>query len=145
MIGASTTHAVSVDTGTTYIQTAKIKELSPPEESRSTSEDAYLDNADIYKEFVAGMIDAGELSLTLKWDSSDVGQVALDAAFEGTGSIMGRITLPVDVEKGHSTPATFSYSGVVTGRGVAIPKEETITRNYKIKLSGKPDWVQGAA
>lgn len=144
MIGATTTHQVSIDGGTTYIQTAKIKELSAPEESRSTSEDAYLDNADKYKEFVAGMIDSGELDITLKWDQTDVGQVAIDSAFEGTGTIMGRITLPIDTDAGHSTPSTFEYTGVVTGRGIAIPKEETITRNYKIKISGQPTWTAGA-
>lgn len=132
MIGASTTHEVSTDGGGTWIQTAKIKELSPPEESRATSEDAYLDAADIYKEFVSGMIDAGELSLTLKWNAADVGQVALDTAFEGDGEMMGRITFP--------DGDTFTYDGVMSGRGMAIPKEETITRNYKMKITGKPTW-----
>ena len=139
MIGATTTHEVSTDAtgvadvGATWINTAFIKDLTAPEESRDTSEDAYLDNADKYKEYVAGMVDGGEVSVVLKWDRTDVGQVALNAAFDGDGSIYGRINLP-------SSSATFTYKAVVTGRGVEIPKNETITQSFKLKVTGAPAW-----
>ena len=139
MIGATTTHEVSTDAtsvtdvGATWINTAFIKDLTAPEESRDTSEDAYLDNDDAYKEFVAGMKDGGELSIVLKWNRADVGQVALNAAFDGDGNIYGRINFP-------SSSAVFTYKGVVTGRGVEIPKNETITQSFKIKVTGAPAW-----
>lgn len=133
MIGAGTIHEVSIDDGTTWINTAKLKDISPPEESRAASEDSYLDNVDKYKEYVSGMIDAGEVQITLKWDKIDVGQVALNAAFEGDGYVMGRITLP--------DSSTFTYTAALTGRGIAIPKEETVTRSYTMKVSGKPTWA----
>lgn len=138
-IGAGSIHEVSTDATSvtdglaTWINTAKLKDLGAPEESRDTSEDAYIDEVSGYKEFVAGMVDAGEMALTLKWDEADVGQVALNAAFEGDGQIYGRITF--------TTGAKFTYYGLVTGRGIEIPKNETITRTYKIKLSSKPDWT----
>ena len=99
--------------------------------SRDTSEDSFLDSAEIYKEFVAGMIDAGELSLTLKWNKADTGQVALLAAFDaGDGIVYGKITFPDNT--------TYTYVGVVTGAGKEVPKNETITQSFKIKISGKP-------
>lgn len=139
-IGAGTTHSVSTDAtsvedaSATWINTAKIKDMSAPEESRSTSEDSYIDEESGYSEFVSGMKDAGEMSLTLKWNETDVGQVALNNAFESTdGDIYGRITF--------KSGTTFTYKGVLTGRGIEIPKNETITRTYKVKISGAPKWV----
>ncbi len=137
MIGATTKHALSGDDGVSYaVDTVKIKELGFPEMTRDTSEDSYLDSAEIYKEFVAGMIDAGEMSLTFKWDIADAGQVALMAAFDAAdGSVKGQITFP-DL-------TTYTYVGVVTGAGKEVPKNETITQSFKIKISGKP--VEAAA
>ena len=137
MIGATTSHSLSGDDGLTYaVNTVKIKEISFPEMSRDTSEDSYLDSAEIFKEFVAGMIDAGELSLTFKWDFGDAGQTQLLAAInDANGTVMGRITFPDGV--------TYTYVGVVTSAGKEIPKNETITQAFKIKISGKP--VEAAA
>ena len=141
MIGATTTHEVSADAtdvsdgAATWINTANIKDLTMAEESRDTSEDAYLDNADKYKEFVAGMVDGGEVGVVLKWDKADVGQVALNAAFDGDGKIYGRINFPA------ASGAIFTYKAVVTGRGVEIPKNETITQSFKLKVTGAPAWT----
>ena len=132
MIGATTQHSLSNDDGATYaVNTAKIKELTFPEMSRDTSEDSYLDSAEIFKEFVAGMIDAGEMSLVLKWNIADVGQVLLMAAFESAdGTVYGQIKFPDN--------STYTYVGVLTGAGKEVPKNETITQSFKIKISGKP-------
>ena len=131
MIGATTSHALSDDDGATHaVNTANIKELTAPEMSRDTSEDSYLDAADKYKEYVGGMVDGGELGLVLKWDIADVGQVALAAAFDGDGIVKGQITFP--------DSSTFTYVGVVVGMGFEIPKNETITQSFKIKITGKP-------
>ena len=131
MIGATTTHSLSSDQGATYtVDTANIKDLTAPEMSRDTSEDSYLDAADKYKEYVGGMIDGGELSLVLKWDIADAGQIALSAAFDGDGLVYGRITFPDN--------STFTYMAIVTGRGMEIPKNETITQSFKLKITGKP-------
>ena len=131
--GASAATVLAAIAADTFINTAKIKDMSTPEESRETSEDSYIDETSGFKEFVAGMKDAGEMSITLKWNEGDVGQVALNTAFEGDGTIFGQITF--------TTGAKFTYYGVVTGRGLEVPKNETITRTYKIKLSGKPEWT----
>lgn len=136
MIGATTTHILSTDEGTTYtVGTANIKDLTFPEMARDTSEDSYLDAADKYKEFVAGMIDGGEMSLVLKWNMADTGQVQMMSAFEGDGNIWGQIKFPDN--------STYSYKGVVTGAGKEVPKNETITQSFKVKITGKP--VEAAA
>lgn len=142
-IGATTTHEVSIDalgvdasavTAATWINTAKIKDLTFPEETRETSEDSYLDSPDGYKEFVAGMIDGGEVGLVLKWNLADVGQIAINDKFSPAtdGIIYGRMTFP--------NGSTFVYKAVLTGRGVEVPKNETITQSFKLKVSGKPAW-----
>ena len=142
-IGAGTIHGVvaagalvdvaAAITADTFVNTAKIKDFGTPEESRDTSEDSYIDEVSGYKEFVAGMKDAGEMSLTLKWNQAEAGQVVLNTAFDGDGEVYGQITF--------TTGAKFTYKGVVIGRGIEVPKNETITRTYKIKLSGKPEWT----
>ena len=136
-IGATTKHELTTDGGTTYIQTANIANLTTPEESRGVSEDSYLDDVSGFKEFVAGVFDAGELTLDLKWNTADAGQTILDAAFENLDSdlaiVHGRITFSNDV--------LYEYDGIITSRGQPVVKEETMKRSYKIKVTGAPVWT----
>lgn len=128
MIGAGTTFARS-DDGIIYdTNLANIVELDFPTETKSTSEISFLDSVDNYKEFEAGMIDAGEVSLTLKWDVSAAGQVALRGDFEAKNAFFYQITMPDGTE--------YTFKGVVTEWGKSLPKEETITQSVKIKITG---------
>ena len=128
MNGQGTTFATTTDSGSTWILAGNIKEMSFPEESKEVTEDSYLDAIDSYKEFVGGMIDAGETNITLKWDVADTTQVALHANFASSANNLYQIKLP-DL-------STYTFDAVCSGRGKAVTKNETITQTFKFKLSG---------
>ncbi|BDM66225.1 hypothetical protein NFHSH190041_36770 (plasmid) [Shewanella sp. NFH-SH190041] len=127
MIGAGTQFFRS-DDGTTYTRVAKLMDLTPPEESRSSSEKTYLDDTTNYKTFEPGMIDPGELSLALEFDITDAGQNALKADKGIKGNKYYKIVYP--------DGSSDAFMGHITGWGKSISKEETIQRSVKFKVSG---------
>ena len=85
--------------------------------SADTIDVSTLDNADGYKEFIAGFKDGGEVSLSGYFDYSDAGQKALYTAFES-----GAVT----------------FNGVVTAIETGVELESAISFDCTIKVSGKP-------
>ena len=127
MIGSGTQFSRSAD-DTTYTRIGKIMEMSAPEQSRASSEKTYLDNNDNYKQFEPGMIDPGEMTLTIEYDKDDAAQNELKNDFDTKSNFYYKITYP--------DGSTDKFQGHITGWGKAIPKEETITRSVTIKVTG---------
>ena len=128
MIGAGTKFYRS-DDGVLFERVSNILELTPQEETRTSSEKSYLDSESGYKEFEPGMTDPGELSLALEFDINDVGQEKLKADKGTKTNIWYRTEYP--------DASTDTFKGHITGWGKAVPKEETIQRTVKFKLSGE--------
>ncbi len=130
MIGAGTKFHRSAD-GVAFTRVAKVLDLTPAEQTRSSSEKSYLDEETNYKRFEPGMIDPGELSLVLEFDSKDAGQVALKADFDTKGNFHYKVEYP--------DGSTDVFEAHITGWGKSVPKEETIQRTVKFKVSGPID------
>ncbi len=85
-----------------------------------------MDSTDKYKDFISGMIDAGEISFNCIYDktqaSSLYGAVGTSDTFT--------VTFP--------DSATFVASGYVKNVGTTIPFEDKIEQSVTIKISGKP-------
>lgn len=78
------------------------------------------------KEFVAGLVDYGTLSLTGKLNNADAGQ---DALRSGTGtSAAFVVTLP--------NAATISFSAIIGVMDDEIPLEGTVGFSISCKLTG---------
>lgn len=126
MIGAGTTFNRS-DDGTTYAQVTKVLDLTPPGMTRGSSEKSYLESATNSKSYEPGMIDPGEMEVTLEFDKADPAQIALKADFNTKANFFYKIIYPDN---------TFhSFEGHITDWGMELPKEETVVRKIKIKLS----------
>ncbi len=128
MIGSGTQFHRSED-GTTYTRIGKIMELNAPEQSRASSEKTYLDNSDNYKSFEPGMIDPGEMTISLEYDPDDAAQNLLKNDFNTKSNFYYKITYP---DGSHDT-----FQGHITAWGKAVPKEETIQRNITFKVTGQ--------
>lgn len=129
-IGSGTLFNRSSDGGTTYTQVAGVNSMSFPTMSKSTNDISRLDTTDLYKEFTAGQIDAGELEVTFIWDNSNTGQSDLYADFEATTTGDYQIVFP--------NAATFTFKAVVTGWGKTVEKDTDILTPISFKLSGRP-------
>ena len=128
MIGAGTTFNRSNDgTAMSWTQVTKVLELTPPGMTRGSSEKSYLESVDNAKSYEPGMIDPGEMEVTLEFEKGDAAQVALKADFNTKANFFYKIIYPDN---------TFhSFQGHITDWGIELPKEETVTRKIKIKLS----------
>ena len=100
--------------------------------SADTIDVSTLDNENGYKEFVAGLKDGGEVSLSGYFDYADAGQKALYAAFESGEAADCVITFPT------AMAAKWTFSGVVTAIETGAELEGAISFSCTVKVSGKP-------
>ena len=114
----------------TYTQVAGLLDVEPGETVRGSYETTTIDGTDKYKKFEPGLLDAGEVSLTLIFDPADSGQTTLAADLEDDTLRYYRVEYP--------DGTTVDYHGFLTGWGTPTPMEDKITRTVKFKVSGKP-------
>lgn len=107
--------------------------IGTPEKSADTIETTTLDVTNGYKTFIQGIKDGGEITVKGFFDTSDVGQMALDTAFEAGTVDEYVITFPTAIG------ATFTFSGVITKftAGEATI-EDPASFELTVKISGKP-------
>jgi hypothetical protein len=126
MIGAGTKFLRS-DDGVNYTQVTKVLDLTPPGMTRGSNEKSYLESATNSKSYEPGMIDPGEMEVTLEFEKGDPAQVELKADFNTQANFYYKLVYPDN---------TFhSFMGHITDWGMELPKEETVSRKIKIKLA----------
>lgn len=114
----------------TYTQVANLLNVALSEYSRGSIENTTIDGTTGFKTFEPGLIDAGEVSLTLVWDVANTEQIALAADLESDTLRYYRVEYPDGTE--------VDMYGFITGWGDSIEIEEKVMRNVKFKISGKP-------
>lgn len=135
----STTLGIDQTGGTTYVVQAEVKEITGPGIKVSSSDRTNLSSPSAAREFAAGLIDAGELSLKLNWTKA---QYAL--FFTGLRkNVMGlQITFPL--VGAEVTASKLAGNGHFTDVGLAIPEDNIITNDVTIKWSGLPVFTSGS-
>ncbi len=95
------------------------------------------DSADNYKEFIPGLIDAGEVSIEGNFDYTDTaGQHALLTDANSRTSRTGVITFP------SSTGATWTFTGFATNVKIGDASTDgVIPFSATIKITGKPTFA----
>jgi predicted secreted protein len=89
------------------------------------------DSADGFKEFIAGLKDAGEFPMEGNFVQSDAGQLALMASFN-TGALESFIVTFPDT-------STWTFSAIVTGVEVGkADLKDQLNFSATLKISGKP-------
>lgn len=115
----------------TYEDIAQVAGITPPQPERETVDVEDLDPADGVKKKLAGLIDAGEVSLTLNFDPENTGHTDLEADFYAGVAKNYRIKLPNNFG--------WTFSGLVTGFAPnEIASGDVIQVEVTIAVSGKP-------
>lgn len=98
-----------------------------------------IDSSDldsVAAEFIAGLVDEGNVSFTLKLNPDDTGHQALrDARYAGT-KVEWKITLNDTAPK-----TTIIFNGYVTTFPVAIPFNDKVTVSVGVKVTGRAVWA----
>ena len=111
-----------------FVRVMNVKTYSPGEESVATQEKTYLDQEDDYTDHSTGMIDPGEVAVSVEYDPADAGQIIVEA------NLGKRLDFKLEWRDGSGE----TYSGSITKRGMGEPNEDDLMRNYSVKRAGKP-------
>jgi predicted secreted protein len=111
---------------------AEVNSIAGPTFSRNTIDATSLDSAGGYKEFIAGMRDAGEVTLNMNF--AFAGWAAMKADFESNATKEYSIVLP------DTTATTLTFDGLVTAMPFGtITPDDKISVDVTIKISGMVD------
>lgn len=111
-----------------FEQMCNITSISGPGYAKDTLETTDLCTVDAYRTFMAGLKDAGEVSLAVNYATAV--WALLYADFEAAVNNNYQIVLPDNT--------TLEFAGLITAVPLEVPMDEKITSEVTIKISGKP-------
>ncbi len=131
----------SGDGGTTYTDIAEVKSLVIPEISVEYLDATNTDSTGGFREFIAGLNDAGEISITAGY-TSDIFETAFGYQSNKT-LVKFRTTLPLE-DGQTSTGDVFEFDGLVSPQVATNDIGEIIGLNLNIRVSGAPTFTKGS-
>lgn len=118
--------------GSTYVYVAEVTNLTPPGFSRDTVEATHLESPDDFKEYIAGLADGGEATITINY------------APAVSDALMTSFLAPVDDFRVlfPSGTVALDFSGIVTGYEIGdLVADDKMSATFTVKATGKPALV----
>ena len=116
----------------------ELTSISGPSQSMSPIDVTSHDSDDAFREFVAGILDGGEISFEGNLITGDsTGQIAMHTDFQAGSKKAWKIKFPAWVDSSHEYPEVDG-NGFVTAFEMSFPYEDKITISGTIKVTGKP-------
>lgn len=108
---------------------AEITSITPPGYTREAIDATHTASPDSYKEYIAGLMDAGEVSMDLNYvaDAADAVVAAIEA-----GKQNYQIVMP------GAPDVTFTFTAICTAYQPTAPVDGKMTATATFKVSGKP-------
>ena len=125
----------STSNGTTENKIAAVRSISGPGVSGNDVDTTTLDSSSNFRTFEPGLLDPGELTISMIYDPTDVGHKRL------TRYMGSRINANFKVCETSTAGAVQSFSGYVKGMSREIPMDDVITCDVTIKVSGLPGYA----
>ena len=125
-------------TSPSYTKVAEIQDISGPSMSRDAIEVTSQDSADGYREFIGGLKDGGEVSVSANWiptDETHDGSSGILSKFNGDKVTKWQIITASDGSAGNTT---IAFDAIVTSFNPDVPLEEQGKLDFTLKISGKP-------
>jgi hypothetical protein len=116
--------------GASYTNVAEVTNINPPQYTRDSIDATHHASPNGYREYIAGMMDAGEVTLEMNYVPSASDQI-ITALQAGVGQF--RIT--------HSSGVTVTFSAVVTAFSPETPLDGKMVASATLKVSGRPTWA----
>ena len=89
--------------------------------------------ADVFRTFLGGTIDSGELSLEIMYDPNGTAGAALEAEWESTASAAPTAKTCVIT---FSDSSTYTFSAILTGFSASVAIDDKVTASVSLKVSG---------
>ena len=110
--------------------------ITGPNQARDSIDISTMDSTDKWREFIPGMLDAGELTFEVNYDAVS-GSTADDLNTLLTATAE---TVTVTFAPTNAT-SSWACSGFITALGFATPFDEKITQPVTIKFTGAPTYT----
>lgn len=132
-----------------------VKSISGPSISRDTHDTTQMNQTrvnaaletvpDLYRKFVGGLVDAGEVSFDADWlprhPSQNQDEGGLMAEFD-RGSCDSIRNWRIEIPDCPGEPEAYmQFAGILTGMGIEIPMDDLMAFSGTIKVSGRPELV----
>lgn len=127
------TAIISQTTTFTYDGTAigDVVSLSAPSITVATIDTTNI--ASIYRTFLGGTIDSGEMSLELMYDPNEAGSAKLEAAWEATAATAPQAKECVIT---FSDGSSYTFQAILTGMQASAAIDAVITCSVSLKVTG---------
>ncbi|WP_299938578.1 phage tail tube protein [uncultured Pelagimonas sp.] len=116
-----------------FAELGEVINLSAPGISRETKDATHFQSPEKWREFIKGLLDAGEFSVEIHFDPDGPTAAQMMADIIEDGPITYRITFPDNTE--------WEFSALATGFEPGVPMDDKMTATFTGKLTGKPAFV----
>lgn len=116
---------------------AEVTNITPPGWSRDTVDATHELSPGAHREFIAGLADAGEVSIDINFVPGGTAQAALEAekALTGSSALINRqIIFPGG--------SYVTFAAIMTGYEPDAPIDDKLSATVTLKVSGVPTFVQ---
>lgn len=119
----------------TYADIAQVVSIGGPTLTRETIDSTHQASTGRWREFIAGLQDAGEITVELLFDPDNTGHIDLRSDLAVDALHKYRISFP------DATPTTVTVDALVTRFEPRAPLDEKLTATVTLKISGAPTWA----
>ncbi len=119
----------------TFATVAEVVSISGPSLSMDTVDVTHMESTGTYREFIPGLKDGGEVSVTLNFLPADATQNATAGILKDYNDRVLRNFQIVFPDSGNTT---WTIAGYVTAFEAETPLEDKMTASVTIKVSGEP-------
>jgi predicted secreted protein len=130
-------------TSESFTKIVEIIDINGPNMSHDVIEVTNQDSTNGWREFLPGLRDGGEVSVTANWYPAHATQDGTEGA-AGTG-LLSKFTDDdlhnfqiVTEDDGTGGTLTIEFAAVVTNFSIALPLEEQAKLDFTLKMSGAP-------
>lgn len=134
-IGHGTQFLRETDTPGTYAATGEVFEVTAPSITKDVVDATHMQSPDRFKEYIGGLVDVGEFSVTLKFEADDPNIDDLIADVTAKAARNYKIIFPDD------TSTEWIVSGLATKYEPGVPMGDKMTANFTVKPTGKPAFI----
>lgn len=119
-----------------FTAVASVTDITPPALERNTLDVTAHDSPDQWMEFIGGLKDGGEVSITLNYDPAAHDSLISD--FDDTAPRNYKVVWPTAVG------GSWDFTAVMTGFAPEAPHDDKLSAEVTFKVSGKPTLTAGA-
>jgi predicted secreted protein len=126
--------------GTNTTTVGNITTITGPSQTRDPIDISTMDSTSKHREFIPGMLDAGELTFTCNYDGTAAGTANELDTLKTATAMTWTVTFD-DAGPTTETNSSWASAGFVTALGHAVPFDDKITQDVSVKCTGVPTYV----